>query len=86
MNGRPRDGIKFTNFEWSRKNRKAGGRHPLRQENFAAPFFYRLLPRNMKSALATDAFHFGKFNQHLLPLNLDARDMTPYEGPVVHWL
>ena len=40
----------------------------------------------MKSALATDAFQFGKFDKQLLPLNLDARDMTPYEGPVVHWL
>ena len=66
-----------TNVSW---------RHPLRQENFAAPFSYRLLPRNMKSALATDAFQFGKFDKQLLPLNLDARDMTPYEGPVVHWL
>ena len=35
----------------------------------------------MKSALATDAFQFGKFDKQLLPLNLDARDMTPYEGP-----
>ena len=59
---------------------------PLRQENFAAPFSDRLLPRNLQSALGIGSFCSGKFDNQLLPLNLDARDMTAYQGPVVHWL
>ena len=61
-------------------------RHPLRQENFAAPFSDRLLPRNLQSALGIGSFCSGKFDNQLLPLHLDAGDVTLYEGLLIHWL
>ena len=48
-----------------------------------------LLPasaRNLHSAFAKDCIRSGKFDKQLLPLNLNARDLTLDENPVIHWL
>ena len=36
--------------------------------------------------LAIDSFCSGKFDNQLLPLDLDAGDVTLYEGPLIDWL
>ena len=60
--------------------------HSLRHKNLTAPFSRRLLPRNLDSAFAMDCIRSSKFDNQPLSLNLNTRDMTFDDGPVIHWL
>ena len=59
-------------------------RRPLGQENFSAPFSYRLLPRKPQSAFAIDSVCLSNFDNQLLSLDLDARNMPLDESPGIH--
>ena len=58
-------------------------RRTIRHKNFTAPFCYRLL-RNPDSTFAMDCICSSKFDNQSLSLNLNARDMTLDDGPVIH--
>ncbi len=61
-------------------------RYSIRHKNFTTPSCYRLLPRNLDSTFAMDRIRSSKIDNQPFSVNLNARDMTLDDGPLIHWL